>query len=100
MTIEQTNESALAAAEAGDLDALEQALRQRVQALADLKNTPPSIQLAARMADALEAGESILLALLALKQRLGCESSRLARLESGLRAGLGFSRKTSISYRG
>jgi hypothetical protein len=100
MTIEQANESALAGAEMGDLDALELALRGRAQALLDLKNTPPSVQLATRLTEALKAGESISRALWALKQRIGYESARLAQLESGLTAGLGFSRKTRINCRG
>jgi hypothetical protein len=99
MTLEQANDSALAAAEAGDLEELGLALRARAQALADLNNTPASTQLATRMAEALAAGESISRVLAALKRRVGCERARLARFESGLTAGLGFSRKARISYR-
>ncbi len=100
MTLEQANESALAAATAGDLNRLEQALCARAHALADLKRTPPSVELARRMEDALKAGESISDAILALKQRLGIECARLTQLESGLATGLGFSRRTRFSYRG
>lgn len=100
MTLEQANESALAAAEAGDLLTLEQALHFRAQALAHLKHAPPSEQLAERMVQALKAGESIEQAVCALKQRIGFETARLTQLESGLTAGLGVSRRTRISYCG
>jgi len=100
MTLEQANESALAAATAGDLNRLEQALHARAQALADVQRTPPSVELARRIEDALTAGESISEALLSLKQRLGIECARLTQLESGIAAGLGFSRRTRFSYRG
>jgi hypothetical protein len=100
MTLEQANEAALAAAEAGDLDALDRALHQRALSLLDLKKSPPSIELAGRMEEALRAGESISRALSVLKKRLGYESARLVQLESGLTAGLGYSRKTRIDCRG
>ncbi len=100
MTLGQANESALAATEAGDLNALDQALQARATAIASLRREAPSVPLAARMKEALKAGESISEALLALKQRAGIECARLAQLKSGFTAGLGFSRKTRFSYRG
>ena len=97
MTLEQANVDAVSAAWAGDLDALEQALRARGSAMAELES---SVEALARMKDALRDGESISQALFALKRRIGFESARLAQLQGGLSTGLGASRKTRIDCRG
>jgi hypothetical protein len=89
MTLEQASTQALQAAMTGDLDALQQALTARAEAIAELKRAAPTAELAARFQAALGNGEAILQALLALKRTHGFESGRLAQLETGLATGLG-----------
>jgi hypothetical protein len=97
MTLEQCTAEALAAAWAGDLNALETALRHRRNAIATLDSSAESVP---RIEEALRAGESIAQAVLALKRRIGTESARLRQLQTGLSTGLGVSRKTRIDFRG
>lgn len=92
MTLEESSQCALAAAEAGDLESLREALRARRKAITELRGEPPSEELAARMRAAIEGGAAIGRALFALKQRLGFENARLARFAGGLAVGCGVER--------
>jgi hypothetical protein len=93
ISIEQANAEALAAARAGDLVALEKALRARREAIEDLARQPASAQLAQRMRQAVEGGRAIQNELFLFKQRTGMESARLARIAGGLALGCGVERQ-------
>ena len=80
MTIEQANAAAVAASTAGDLDALEQALSDRAEAIRELLESPPSEELASRLRSAIGAGEFI-------ERDLRALQGRIAQLRSGLAAG-------------
>jgi hypothetical protein len=100
MTIEEAGRQALAAAENGDLNALEAALKARAAAIALLAGTPPSEELAACLASAIQAGDVLNKTLFTLKVRLLTGAARLALILTGLTAGLAPLSGTSIDCRG
>ncbi len=73
MTLEQANEAALKAASAGDMDALEYALRARAEAIRNLVPLEPE-----GLRRAIAAGESIHRELRAFKNRAANLRSALA----------------------
>lgn len=83
MTLEQTTRLLRAAAEALDLEALAQAKRERIEAIAALRTLPPSEDLRAAVAESIAAGEEATRALRRIKQRIRQESRRLAVIEAG-----------------
>ena len=100
MTMEQATDLARRAAESGDLEALETAMKARACAIAALIKAPASEELAAQLRSAIEDGEQIGPALRALKQRIGFECARLSQLQSGLTTGIGPNPASRIDYRG
>jgi hypothetical protein len=104
MTLEEAGREAIAAAEAGDLKAVDAALKARAAAIALLAGTPPSEELAARLASAIQAGDALNRCLSTLrsilKVRLLNSTSRLALIRNGLTAGLAPPSRTSIDCRG
>lgn len=100
MTLEEANELALDAAGTDDVLAIQQALEARAAAMKELVAGAPSVELARRIAAAIEAGDEIGRALMAIKYRIGLENARLAQLKSGLTAGTGPRRKPSVDCRG
>ncbi len=83
MTLEQSTLCILTAAEAQDLEALRAAAALRDAALAELHSFSPTPALCAAITESLAAGEKARQALQAIKRRIGNESRRLARIESG-----------------
>ncbi len=59
MTIEQANAAALKASREGDLGALKLALQDRRGAIKELLQSAPSVELAARVRNAISAGEFV-----------------------------------------
>jgi hypothetical protein len=100
MNIEQIHERALRAAQTDDVAGIQQALDARAQAIRELVKQPPSKELAGRMAAAIEAGNEIRRALLAIKYRAGSGNARLAQWKTGVAAGLGSGRKWEVDCRG
>ena len=86
MSLEDVGAEMLAAALAGNVNALVRSLRMRREAIMALTQSEES---AARMEEALRAGEATSRALFALKQRIGADSARLTRLRTAIEAGLG-----------
>ena len=82
------------------IQAIEEALQVHEALTTELINAQPSEELAARVNAAMDAGESIQLALRALQLRLTSESRRLTQIQTGLLAGLGCSPDPQIEYRG
>lgn len=78
-TLKQATQAALAAAEAGDLDALEAALAARARAIAAGAAPTP---------EDLMAGQRLRELLLALRRRLQAQSEQLRRLAHALTAEL------------
>src|ERR1051326_3337124 len=74
MTLAEASKLALAAAEAGDLSALEQALTARAHAIAAGEIASP---------DSFEAGEQTFQLLEALLRSVRMESMRLAKIQAG-----------------
>ena len=97
MTLEQASSEALAAALAGDLDALHAALEARAEAIIRLESRPETI---ARIKQGQRAGEEIAAAIFAFKQRIGFDSARLAQLQTGLNRGWGGSPTARLDFRG
>ena len=92
MTLEQVGRLALSAAAANDLEGLRGALEARAEAVAEIQNevrVAPSESVRERLSAALELGEAIAKEIRALKVRTGVEGARLARIQSGIAAGLG-----------
>jgi hypothetical protein len=83
MTLEETTDAILAAAEAADIEALEEARRLRETAMVALGSNPPSPELCSSIKASIAAGEEAKRAILAIKQRIRGESRRLATIESG-----------------
>jgi hypothetical protein len=100
MTLEQADEQALRAAEKDDVPGIEQALAHRAQAILELRGQPPSVELADRLRAAIEAGDQLRAALLAIKYRAGLQNSRLEQLKAGLAAGFATRRRLGIDCRG
>ncbi|HWZ32229.1 MAG TPA: hypothetical protein VNX18_12885 [Bryobacteraceae bacterium] len=59
MTLEQASAAALAASTSGDLETLKHALAGRAEAISELASTAPSEELAARLRNAIGAGEFV-----------------------------------------
>jgi hypothetical protein len=100
MSLEEIQELALRAAGKDDVAGIQQALDARARAIRDLDGMPPSKELAARLAAAIEDGNEIRRALLAIKYRVGLGNARLEQLKGGLAAGLGSSGRPKIDCRG
>jgi hypothetical protein len=100
MTIEQIHELALRAAQTDDVAGIRVALEARAEAIRELVGLPPSKELVGRMAAAIEAGNEIRRALLAIKYRAGLGNARLAQWKTGLAAGLGSGRRSEVDCRG
>jgi HD superfamily phosphodiesterase len=82
MTLEQATDQARAAVEAGDLDALGEALKARAAAM-------KGVQDPARIKAAIEAGESVARDLRLLRLKLRIDTNRLTQIHSALLTGLG-----------
>jgi hypothetical protein len=83
MTLEQSTQRILAAAEAQDLALLEAAGRMREEAIAALASAPPTPVLRSALEGSIVAGEEARRAIRAIKQRIRGESRRLANIEKG-----------------
>ena len=83
MTLEQTTEQILAATEAQDLALLQDACKEREDAMAALRGTPPTPELRDAIAASLAAGDEARRAIRAIRQRLFKESRRLTNIENG-----------------
>jgi hypothetical protein len=83
MTLEQTTEHILAAAEAQDLAGLQAAGKLRDEAIAALDSVPATPGLRNAVAASIAAGEEAKRAIRVIKQRLRSESRRLANIEHG-----------------
>lgn len=83
MTLEQTTQRILAAADAQDLAALEAASKLRESVIAALASAPPTSQLRNAVAASIAAGEQARRAIRVIKQRLRNESRRLSNIETG-----------------
>jgi hypothetical protein len=83
MTLAQTTERILAAAEAQDLAALQAAGKARAAAMGALNSMPPTPALRNAMAASIAAGEEAKRAIRVIKQRIRNESRRLANIEHG-----------------
>jgi hypothetical protein len=90
MTLEQATERARTAVEAGDFEALHEALQARAAAI-------PGVDDPERLKAAIEAGESIARDLRLLKLQLRIDANRLAQIHAALRAGLGASNRPRIN---
>jgi len=100
ITLNQIAERAIDAADAGDMDAVKNALRDRGLAIAAMVAQAPSEEQAVCFRTAIEDGKAIDAALVAFKLRLQFERGQFIRLKSGLMAGLGSTFNTRIDYRG
>lgn len=100
MTLEQTADLALRAAAQDDLEVIREALTARAETIRDLQNVAYSHDLAARLSIAIESGDEIGRALLAMKHRAGLENARLEQLKTGLAAGMGSAPSPEIDCRG
>jgi len=83
MTLEQVTTRILAAAEAQDLVALEEASKERESAMTMLPSMPPTPALRDAVAASLVAGEQAKVAIRAIRQRIRMDSQRLANIEHG-----------------
>lgn len=83
MTLEQTTESMLAAAQAEDLMALLVALKERQAVMATLDSIPPSQQLRDALEASIAAGEEARRTIRTIKQRIQRASRKLANIEHG-----------------
>lgn len=83
MTLEQTTERTLAAAELQDLAALEMARVLRESAIAALASSSPTQELCQKVAASIAAGEQAKQAIHAIRRRIRNESRRLALIENG-----------------
>lgn len=93
MTLEQATLRAQAAAAAGNLESLHDALKARAAAI-------PAVRDRDRLQAAIEAGESIASDLRLFKTKLTIDINRLVQIRSALSTGLGAQKRTRISYRG
>lgn len=100
MTIEEANELALRAALTDNLAGIRKALEARAVAIGKLTRMAPSVELATRFSAAIEAGEEIRRAILAIKYRAGLENARLERLKGGLIAGISSPRGEKVDCHG
>lgn len=99
MTLEESNQLALRAAEKDDVEGIRLALEARAKAIRNLADAQPSEELAGRLRAAIEAGEDLHRGLLAIKYRLGLKSARLAQIRTGLAAGAPV-RRPAVDCRG
>jgi hypothetical protein len=82
MTIEQATEQATTAVQAGDMDALREALNARAKCI-------PGITDPGRLKAAIEAGESLAGELRLFQLKLRIDSNRLTQIHSALLTGHG-----------
>jgi hypothetical protein len=82
MTLEQSGLSAVRAAGAGDMDALQSALDARAAAISLANDAPPTPELHARLTTAIEIGDAIRGEIRSLKQRIAIESTRLNQIRT------------------
>jgi hypothetical protein len=83
MTLEQSTERILAAAEAQDLGLLRAASEMRELAMAELGSAVPTARLRDAVAASIEAGEEAKRAIRTIRLRGRHESRRLANIERG-----------------
>jgi hypothetical protein len=83
MTLEQTTQRILAAAEAQDLEALQAASKERQAAIAMLASLEPTPALRDAMAESIAAGQEAARAIRAIRQRIRKDSRRLASIQHG-----------------
>lgn len=93
MTLEQATERAQAAAAAGDLTSLREALKARARAIREVRDP-------ARLKAALEAGESIARDVRLFQVKLSIDRNRLSQIQSALLAGLGAAVRSRVNYEG
>ena len=82
------------------LRAIAQRLESRAAAVIELGATAPSADLAARVAQAIEAGDALGRDLGDVRRLIEADRARLAQLQSGLMAGIGSSRDPHIEVHG
>lgn len=100
MTLEATSRRILDAAEAQDLDALEQAYKDRASALAELSSIAPTRELRDAIVASIGAGECATQAIRAIQQRLRQQSRRLAHIDHGFLAVQRATAKHQIDFKG
>ncbi len=100
MTLEQATLRAQAAAAAGDMEALGEALKARAAAIREVRYQPLSEAKAARFKAAFEAGESIARDLRLFKMKLSIDTHRLKQIQSALLAGLGAEPRSRLDFQG
>jgi hypothetical protein len=100
MTLELATQRAMEAANVGDLEQLERALKDRAAAITEAVSLPASPELAARLSGAIAAGDAIRACLAGFRVRTILEIARLARLKVGLGCSAGSPPPTRINYRG
>jgi hypothetical protein len=83
MTFEQITRRILAASEAQDLPALQEASKERRSAMAMLPSMTPTPELRDAVAASIAAGEEARRAIRAIQQRLRKDSRRLTNIEQG-----------------
>jgi hypothetical protein len=93
MTLEQATERAQAAAAAGDLASLREALQARARAIREVRDPM-------RLKAALVAGESIARDLRLFQLKLSIDRNRLAQIQSALLAGFGGAAGPGVNYEG
>lgn len=100
MTLEQSTTRILAAVEAQDLDAFQEASKEREAAIAALASIPPTPALRDAVARSIAAGEAAQRTIRAIRQRLRKESRRLANIEHGFVRALRPAAKHQIDCQG
>jgi hypothetical protein len=83
MTLEQTTQLTINAAELQELEALQAAREMREAAIAALDSVRPTVDLCDAVKASIAAGEAARRAIRVIKQRIRLESRRLANIESG-----------------
>jgi hypothetical protein len=100
MTLDETTQRILAAVEAQDLAALQEASKEREGAIAALASAPPTPALRDAVARSIAAGEEATRAIRSIRQHIRKESRRLAHLENGFVRALRPAAKHQIDYQG
>lgn len=100
MTLELATAVAMQAAINGDVASLDRAMKQRADAIATLRSSPPSENLAMQIRAAIQAGQELGEKIAALKIRLGRAHARLTQMRSGLVGGLAGNRRRRLDCRG
>lgn len=93
MTLEQATHRAEAAAAAGDMETLREALKARAAALREIRDP-------VRLKAAFDAGESIARDLRLFQMKLSIDTHRLKQIQSALLAGLGAEPHSRLDFRG